>query len=111
MAHASQASLSWFLKDSVSGNLAPVRTAGNPELAENLTFGDNYFRKLSRSRDSDNQSEIPKNQHATGNELPPFFGVRRLVKERREASNNENEMADSTDGHHHSFKVLDLTCM
>jgi len=72
---------------------------------------DNYFRKLSRAADSDNQSEIPEHQRASADELPPFFGVRRLVEERREASNNQNEMADSADGHHHSFKVLHLTCM
>ena len=69
------------------------------------------FENLVRSGDSNNQSEIPEHQHATGKELPPFFGVRCLMEERCEASNDENEMADSADGHHHRFKVLDLTCM
>jgi hypothetical protein len=41
------------------------------------------FENLARSGDSDNQREIPEHQHATGEELPPFLGVRRLVEECR----------------------------
>lgn len=61
--------------------------------------------------DSDNQSEVPEHQHPTGKELPPLFGVPRQLEERREASDHENDVADSADGHHRRVKVLDLTCM
>ncbi len=66
---------------------------------------------LAWAGDSDYQSEIREHQQAAGYESPPRFAARRLLKERGEASGHENEMADSADGYHHRFKVLDLTRM
>jgi hypothetical protein len=62
-----------------------------------------------RPRDSDDKGEIPENQHATRKELPPFLLVRCLLEERRQASKDENEVPDPTEGHHHRFKVPYLT--
>jgi hypothetical protein len=64
-----------------------------------------------RPGDSDYKGEIPENQNATRKELPPFFGVRCLVEERRQASKDENEVPDPTEGYHHRFKVPYLTSM
>jgi hypothetical protein len=64
-----------------------------------------------RPGDSDNKGEIPEYQHATRKELPPFFSVRSLVEERRQASKDENEVPDPTEGYHHRFKMPYLTRM
>ena len=64
-----------------------------------------------RPGNSDNKSEIPEYQQATGKELPPFSCPRRLVDECHQASKDENEVPYCTEGHHHRFKVPHLTRM
>ena len=70
---------------------------------------DNYFQKLSRSRDSDNQEEIYERPRASADELPPLSIFRRLMEERGHASNDENEVPDATECHHHGFGPPHLT--
>ena len=70
---------------------------------------DNYCSKLSRSRDSDNQEEIYERARASADELPPLSIFRLQMEERGQASNDENEVPDATECHHHGFGPPHLT--
>lgn len=72
---------------------------------------DNYFRKLSRSRDSDNQEEIYERACASADELPPVSISRCLIEERSQASNDENEVPYATECDHHGFGPPHLSGM
>jgi hypothetical protein len=72
---------------------------------------DNYFRKLSRSRDSDNEEEIYERACASADELPPVSIFRRLIEERSQASNDENEVPHATECHHRGFGPPHLSGM
>jgi hypothetical protein len=69
------------------------------------------FRNLARPRDRDNQSKIRKRQKAPADELPPPLSFGRLLNDCGETGNDENQVPDSADGHHHRFKLVDLTRM
>jgi hypothetical protein len=65
---------------------------------------------LVRPGDRDNDGEIPEHQQTTGKELPPLFGVR-PIEERCQASNDENEVPNPTEGDHHRVEPPYLTRM
>jgi hypothetical protein len=68
-------------------------------------------RPLARSGDSDNQGEIREGHHSSPDELPPLVVPCPAIAERSQAGNDENDVRDSTDRHHHRFKSPHLARM
>jgi hypothetical protein len=60
--------------------------------------------------DGYNQGEVCDRDRTTPGELPPFPVRGLILKGRNQTSENENEMSDATERHHHRVKPPYLTC-
>jgi len=73
-----------------------------PESQTNL----NHYAFSVGSGESDNQDKICDANSAAAYELPPLSGLRVLTYKRPKTSDDENEMSDPAQRHHHGYKLL-----